>query len=114
MAKTEPRDISYGQILEEALRAREQFLKEQPHLQDFQDEIDRMLEKTVGFENRMSVLSFMMEAKLYELSRAFSDIRDITVRLQGFLGTVKTLGAAETGTPDKLLDYCVNSECYVN
>ena len=69
MAEPAPRKMSSQVILEEALKAREQFLKEQPHLQSFQDEIDRILEKTVGFENRMSVLAFMIRDKTLRAQR---------------------------------------------
>ncbi len=64
MAQPAEREMFPKEKLELALKAREQFLKEQPHLQSLQDEIDRILENTVGFENRMSVLLFMIEAKL--------------------------------------------------
>ncbi len=69
------RNIAFMEKLEErALKAREQFLKEHPHLQSFQDEIDRILAKTMGFENRMAVLAFLIEKKLSELRDSIADI----------------------------------------
>ena len=77
MSEPASRKKSSQEILEEALKARDQFLKEQPQLQPFQDEIDRVLEKTVGFENRMSVLTLMIQIKLYELSDSIAKLRSL-------------------------------------
>jgi hypothetical protein len=108
MAESAPRKLSYQEILEEALRAREQFLKEHPHLQAFQDEIDRMLEKTVGFENRMSVLAFMIEAKLYELRDSISRLRPAPRKVE------RLFDKAEVENADEALVCSANSGCYVN
>jgi hypothetical protein len=89
MSEPPPRKTSYREALEKALEAREQFLREQPHLRSFQDEIDRILEKTVGFENRMSVLAFMMEAKLYELKEAVASLHSTAVKVHGLFGNPK-------------------------
>lgn len=108
MAEPAPRKMYYHESLEEALRAREQFLKEHPHLQPFQDEIDRVLEKSVGFENRMSVLAFMIEAKLYELRDSMAGLQSAAQRVQGLFEKAKTDSA------DEALDYSAKSDGYFN
>ena len=98
---------SSNEILEEALKAREQFLKENPHLQPFQDEIDRILEKTVGFENRMAVLAFMIETKLYELRDSMADLHSATLKAQRLFSEDKVENA-------EALDYSTKSDGYLN
>ncbi|MGO9687136.1 MAG: hypothetical protein ACLP2X_01120 [Syntrophobacteraceae bacterium] len=108
MAEPALRKMSSQEMFEEALKAREQFLKEQPHLQSFQDEIDRILEKTVGFENRMSVLAFMNEAKLYELRDSLANLHSAAPKVQGFFNE------AEVENADEVPDYSRDSGCYLN
>ena len=103
-----PLKMSLQEILEEALKAREQFLKEQPHLQSFQDEIDRILEKTVGFENRMSVLAFMIETKLYELRDSIANLRSTALKVQGLLNKANVENA------DEVSDCSTNLDGYLN
>ncbi|MGO9312122.1 MAG: hypothetical protein ACLQBD_00815 [Syntrophobacteraceae bacterium] len=109
MAEPAERKMSYNEILEEALKAREQFLKEHPHLQAFQDEIDRIMEKTVGFENRMSVLAFMIEAKLYELRDSISRLRPAPP-----LKVERLFDKAKVENADESLVCSANSGCYLN
>ncbi|MGA3114131.1 MAG: hypothetical protein ABSF90_06810 [Syntrophobacteraceae bacterium] len=108
MAEPAPRKMSSPEILEEALKARDQFLKEQPHIQSFQDEIDRILEKTAGFENRMSVISFMIETKLYELRDSIIKVRSAILKVQGPSNEGKAENAGE------VLDYSTMSDGYLN
>ena len=108
MAEREPSRMSSHELLEEALKAREKFLREQPHLQPFQDEIDRILDKTVGFENRMAVLAFMIEKKLYELRDSFVKLNSTTLKIQGVLNKAK----GENG--NKVPDYSKKSDGYFN
>jgi len=107
MADSQSRSKFYQDILEEALKAREQFLKEHPHLLPFQKEIDRILEKTVGFENRMSVIAFMMETKLYELKESISILHSYALKVQGFLDKAEVEDV-------EVLDYSPNSDGYLN
>ncbi|MEN6441051.1 MAG: hypothetical protein ABFD97_20985 [Syntrophobacter sp.] len=60
-------DASSEMTLDDAIEAREQYLRENPHLREFQAEIDATLRNVVGFENRMVVLGLMMEARMYQL-----------------------------------------------
>ena len=107
MADSRSRGKSYEDILEEALKAREQFLKEHPHLLPFQNEIDRILGKTVGFERRMSVIAFMIEKKLYELRDSIAVLDSYTVKVQGFLNKAKVENV-------KVPDYSTSSNGSLN
>jgi len=107
MADSQSRGKSYDDILEEALKAREQFLKEHPHLLLFQNEIDRILEKTVGFERRMSVIAFMIEKKLYELRDSIAVLGSYTVKVRGFLNKAQVENV-------KVPDYSTSSNGSLN
>ena len=107
MAERERNKTPCNEALEEALKAREKFLKEHPDLQPFQDEIDRIMEKTVGFENRMAVLAFMIENKLYELRDSVAELHSATLKARRALSEDKAENA-------KVLDYSTKSDGYVN
>ena len=108
MAEPEQLSMFHDRILEEALKARDEFLKEQPHLQAYQDEINRILEKTIGFENRMAVLAFLMEAKLYELRESIANLRSSVPKLD------EILGRTEAGNADKQFDSTSQHDGYLN
>lgn len=107
MAEPAEREMFPKEKLELALKAREQFLKEQPHLQSLQDEIDRILENTVGFENRMSVLLFMIEAKL-------CDLRESIANLLSSFKTEELFNEAKVENADRILDSYTNPNGYLN
>jgi hypothetical protein len=75
-------EVSSEQMLENALKARDQLLREHPHLQAYQDEIDRILEKVVGFNERMAVLGFLIEAKIYELKDSVLALRSAVNKVE--------------------------------
>jgi uncharacterized protein YllA (UPF0747 family) len=102
------RKTYYQKQLEEALKARDVFLKEHPHLQPFQDEIDRILERTAGFEKRMAVLALLIETKLYELKDAFANLHFVARKVQGIVD--KT----EAEEEDKRLDCSTDPGGYLN
>ena len=56
-----------NELLNELIKKRDRYLKENPHLIPFQEEIDRLLDNAGSQENRMKVLGIMMESKLTEL-----------------------------------------------
>jgi hypothetical protein len=56
-------------ILAQALRERDSFLRDHPELMGLQKEIDRLMERAGTRENRMAVLQIMMGAKLQELQQ---------------------------------------------
>jgi predicted nuclease with TOPRIM domain len=81
--------VSSEQMLEDALKAREQLLREHPHLQAYQDEIDGILQKVIGFNDRMAVLGMMMEAKIYQLRDSVVELRSIALKMESLLKTEK-------------------------
>lgn len=80
---------SSERLLEEALRAREKLLREHPHLQAYQDEIDRIMGKVIGFDDRMAVLGVMMEAKIYELRDSVLELRSMVQKVESVLDAEK-------------------------
>jgi hypothetical protein len=56
-----------NELLNKLIKKRDRYLKENPHLIPFQEEIDRLLDNAGSQENRMKVLGIMMESKLTEL-----------------------------------------------
>lgn len=52
-----------------AVEARDRFLTEHPELMPFQKETERRLRYAGSIENRMVILRFMMDEKLFELSQ---------------------------------------------
>ena len=54
-----------------ALKERDALLEERPDLQEYQKEIDRLLDNAGTPENRMTVLALMMEAKISLLNLEF-------------------------------------------
>ena len=53
--------------VKEAIEKRDQFLSEHPHLQKYQEEIDRRLNGAGSSDNRIAILSMMMREKTDEL-----------------------------------------------
>jgi len=66
-------------ILEKAIKAREEYLKNNPHLNDYQKEIDDILDKT-RTEDRMSVISLMTTGKLLELQKKLMELNGMLVK----------------------------------
>ncbi len=64
-------------LLQDLLEKRDQYLKENPHLVPFQEEIDRLLDNAGSQENRMAVLGIMLEGKLTELREHLASLNDI-------------------------------------
>ena len=67
---------NYDEILERALKRREDFLKEHPEYQKYQDEIDRILDATLP-EKRLEVMGLLLSTKLSELGSALTDLARI-------------------------------------
>ena len=65
--RVNPTKKASNTLLQELLEKREQYLKENPQLVSFQEEIDRLLDNAGSQENRMAVLGIMLEGKLTEL-----------------------------------------------
>jgi hypothetical protein len=64
-----------------ALLEKERLLASYPHLNAFQQEVDRRLNAAGTAENRLAVLGFMMEAKLGELRDRLGELQGLTDRL---------------------------------
>lgn len=65
-------EVDYQEELKSAIEARDEFLKEYPDLQPFQDELNRILSKA---ENRIEALAFLLEKKLSELGNSLADLQ---------------------------------------
>lgn len=52
--------------VQKAIRKRDEFLSQNPHLQEFQKELDKLLDETTP-DLRLETLSMMMTGKLIEL-----------------------------------------------
>ena len=70
--------------LQEALAAREKFLKKHPHLRREQAEIDRLLDHSGDQQGRLAVLGTLMQGKLLEMQR---ELTKLCVNLQTILNT---------------------------
>jgi len=78
------RQISDVELVEMGRRAqteKERLLARYPHLQPFQQEIDRRLAAAGTTQNRLAVLGFMIEAKLGELREQMDALQDLTREL---------------------------------
>ena len=67
-------EVSSERLLENAIRARDEFLTKNPDLQEYQDEIARILQKIAGPEARMEAIGIMLGAKLQELKDAVDSL----------------------------------------
>jgi bacterioferritin (cytochrome b1) len=71
------------QVLADALAERALFLENHPQYKSFQNEINKMLEKAGGPENRMTVLAVLMEAKLLELQKELRRLNATLISMTG-------------------------------
>lgn len=62
--------------IDRLIKQRDDFLKENPHLQKYQDEINRILSKTPQ-DNKLEVLSIILSNKLLELQSGLIDLTKI-------------------------------------
>ena len=61
--------------LKTALKERDAFLQQHPHLKAFQNEIDTLLDKSGNRENRLAVLSMMIQGKVVELNQLLANFK---------------------------------------
>lgn len=66
--------------LAQALAEKAEFLNQHPEHQEFQNEIDRLLDKAGNMENRMAVLAMLMEGKLIELHQQLQKLNSILTK----------------------------------
>lgn len=58
---------SANKNLQKALAKRDRYLARHPHLRAFQEEIDRVLDKSGNIHGRMAVLGMLIQGKLLEM-----------------------------------------------
>ena len=63
--------------VEKAENALSEFLKDNPEMQEYQDEINRIMTKVPGSKERMEVLKFMMVERLDKLKRILDGLQQI-------------------------------------
>ena len=63
--------------LEKAIKARDEFLKEHPHLIPAQQEIDELLDKCRD-EDRLSVITMLMMKNMLELQKETNKLEGLT------------------------------------
>ena len=68
--------------LAEALSEKARLLQNNPGLRSLQNEIDILLEKAGGSQNRMAVLAMLMEGKLIELSQQLKNLNHMLTKTE--------------------------------
>jgi hypothetical protein len=76
-----PADWDHEKALAEALAERSRFLEKYPRYRELQSDIDIMLDKSGGRNNRMVVLAMLIEGKLVEMSQEFKKLQGILTRV---------------------------------
>jgi hypothetical protein len=66
--------------LARALAEKAEFLNQHPEYREYQEEIDRLLDKAGTMENRMAVLAMLMEGKLIELHQQLQKLNAILIK----------------------------------
>lgn len=71
------RPAAKNERLQTALANRERFLEKNPHLRDYQVEIDRLLDGSGNSDGRIAVLGTLMQGKLLELQKELKSLSQI-------------------------------------
>ena len=66
-----------NEALQAALAERDQFLARRPHLKAYQDQIDKVLDKSGNHEGRLAVLGTLMQGKLLEMQAELKKLNAI-------------------------------------
>ena len=66
-----------NELLEQALREREKFLAEHPHLAEYQEEIDDILDKSGDHTGRIATLGTLMQGKLLEMQAELTKLVEV-------------------------------------
>ncbi len=66
---------SYFENVQKTIKARNEFLKEHPELEDFQKEIEDALRKADTWKNKAAVLKTMMDERMWELKKALLELQ---------------------------------------
>jgi hypothetical protein len=73
----EKRPLSGEERLRKAISARDRFIEGHPHLQPYQEEIDRLLDGSGSSQGRMAVLGTLMQGKLLEMQKELTTLAKI-------------------------------------
>ncbi len=65
-------------ILKKAIQKRNEFLEKHPHMREFQDEIDGVLNKCGNQEDRLAASQILLSVKLKEFSGRLEKIQCIS------------------------------------
>lgn len=76
-----PSNWDHEKALAEALAERSRFLEMYPQYQEFQSDIDKMLDKSGSRSNRMVVLAMLIEGKLVEMSQEFKKLQGVLTQV---------------------------------
>lgn len=69
--------------LKKAIKARDDFIKKNPKLQEYQDEIDGIMAQINNPEGRLEALAQLAEGKIIEFQVAMSELAKICNRITG-------------------------------
>jgi len=82
-----------SQLLFKCLRSLNEFLRENPHLRPFQDEIDKRLKGAGNQQNRMVLLQMMMRDSVKQTSDLWAevegDLQNLVKKIEDFKGSIK-------------------------
>lgn len=68
--------------LEEAIAERDAYLEEKPHLKDYQEEVDRVLDGSGDSRGRMASLSMLIQCKMVELQEELLTLSKVVCKCQ--------------------------------
>lgn len=72
-----PWTSSPNAALQAALAERARFLARHPHMQAYQDQIDKVLDKSGNHQGRLAVLGMLMQSKLLEMQAELKKLNAI-------------------------------------
>jgi hypothetical protein len=72
-----PCTTSPNAALQAALAERERFLARHPHMQAYQEQIDKVLDKSGNHQGRLAVLGMLMQSKLLEMQTELKKLNAI-------------------------------------
>jgi hypothetical protein len=75
--KTKRKSASTEEILEAALAERARFLETRPHMKEYQEEIDNLLDKSGDHQGRLAVLGALMQGKLLDIQKELFTLNKI-------------------------------------
>jgi len=68
--------MTENKLLQDAIKARDNYLKEHPNMVKFQEELDELLDKCIP-EDRLSVITMKMMQNMLDLQREFFNLKEI-------------------------------------